>query len=134
MMKISDRAIGQFIGLITLVLGIAIGFYFGQEYHPIQIVQAQAVAPPIPNFTDVNPGMTTGSFGANLILAHEIATDDVVVNGIDLLKFDQNVINYLAAQPTTEKAELQNLVNASRATTIYRIKPPAAAPTPGVKQ
>jgi hypothetical protein len=133
MMKISDRAVGQFIGLITLCLGIAIGFYFGRESNPIQTVQAQAVPAPTPNFTDVTPGATTGSFGANLILAHEIAADDIVVNGIDLLKFDQNVINYLAAQPSTEKAELQNLVNASRATTIYRIKPPATAPTPGAK-
>jgi hypothetical protein len=109
------RAPGKVVTLTTLVIGIAIGFSAGILYRPRQEVQAQAVTAPSPTIQEVFPGMVTGSFGANLILAHEIAADDIVVNGFDLLKMQQNILNYLASRPLAERADIQNLINASRA-------------------
>jgi hypothetical protein len=137
MASLSDRTIGKLATLATLAVGITIGFVCGTLYHPRQEVRAQAVVPPAPNIQDVTPIMTVGSMGTNLILAHEIATDDIVVNGYDLLKLQQGVINYLAARPLAEAADFQNIINASRATTIYRLKsqtPPPVQNQPAVPE
>jgi hypothetical protein len=105
-------------------------------YHPQQEVHAQAVAVPTPNIQEIQPGFTTGTIGANLVMAHEIAADSLVVNGYDLLKMQNNILIYLSNRPSAERADIQNIVNASRASTVYRLKqqqpqlPAPAAATP----
>ena len=125
MANLSDNTVGKITTLATLVLGIAIGFVIGAIYHPRESVRAQAVEPPVQTFQDVTPVLTVPSVGAQLILAHDISADEVVVNGYNLLKLEQGVINYLASRPLAENADFQNIINASRATTIYRFKPQA---------
>jgi hypothetical protein len=114
--------IGSLINLVTLVIGLTVGFLLGNISRTD--VRAQAVSAPVPQIEDVAPTMTVGSLGTNLALAHEVDADKIVVNGIDLLRFDQNVIEYLSRRPGAESADLQNLVNASRATVIHRITAP----------
>ncbi|HEX4309559.1 MAG TPA: hypothetical protein VHZ25_05990 [Acidobacteriaceae bacterium] len=128
MPSLTDKTIGKLATLATLAVGIGIGFVCGTLYHPRQEVRAQAVAPPAPNFKDVTPGITVGSMGTNLLLAHEIAADSLVVNGYDILKLQQGLINYMAARPYAETADFQNIINASRATIVYRYKPPTPPP------
>jgi hypothetical protein len=132
MATINDRTLGKLVSLATLALGLVLGFAGGVMYHPQQQVQAQAVAAPTQNVQEISPGVTTGTFGANLILAHEIATDHLIVNGFDVMLMQQNILNYLASRPSAERADIQNVINASRAPTVYRIKqqtpPPAVVP------
>jgi hypothetical protein len=128
MPSLTDKTIGKLATLATLAVGIAIGFACGTLYHPYQEVRAQAVPPPTPSFTDVTPGITVGSMGTNLLLAHEIAADSLVVNGYDMLKLQQGLINYMASRPLAETADFQNIINSSRATTVYRYKPPTPPP------
>jgi hypothetical protein len=110
---------------------MAIGFAGGSLYHPQQQVQAQMVAPVTPNIQDVTPGVTIGSLGSNLILAHEIAADRLTVNGYDVMLLQQNILSYLGNRPLAERADIQNIVNASRASTVYRIKQPQVPSTGG---
>lgn len=126
--NISDRTIGKVASLATLAVGMTIGFVMGSVYRPQQSVQAQAVIPPTPSVQEVSPGVTTGTFGANLILAHQIATDGLIVNGFDIMKMQSAILEYLATRPLAEQADVQNIVNKSRASTIYRIKQPQQAP------
>jgi hypothetical protein len=139
MNKISDSTLGKIVNMGTLFLGLVLGFAAGAFYYPRLNVEAQVVIPPSPQIKEITPGITTGSLGTNLILAHEIAADSVVVNGYDVMRMEQAILNYLATRPTAEAADIQNIVNASRATTIYRLAPPKATPpatlpTPGKKQ
>jgi|ERR1700678_44393 hypothetical protein len=130
MKNASDKTLGKLANLLTLVIGLGIGFTAGVVYHPRQEVQAQTVQPPAPTVKDVSPVMISPSIGTNLLLAHEIATDSLVVNGYDLLKMQQGIINYLASRPLAENADFLNIINNARSSTAYRIKPPQTAPTP----
>lgn len=124
MKQVSERSIGQLISAGTLALGLCVGFALGSLYHPQQSVEAQAYIPVTPVIKEISPGFATGTLGANLIMAHEIATDSLVINGYDLLKMDKYIIDYLATRPLAERADLQNLINASHADTIYRLPKP----------
>jgi hypothetical protein len=136
MANISDKTLGKLVTLATLLTGLAIGFVGGIMYHPRQDVHAQSVAPS-PNVQEVSPGVTTNTFAANLILAHEVATDRVIINGYDLMKMENAILTYLATRPLAESADIQNIITKSRADTIYKIKqptpPPANPPVPEKK-
>jgi hypothetical protein len=41
---------------------------------------------------------------------------------------NQNLLNYLGSRSFAERADIQNIINASRAATIYRFKQPSVAP------
>jgi len=124
MVNIGEKTIGKIVSLATLSIGIAIGFAAGVLYRPQQEVQAQAIPASSPRIQEVSPGLTTATIGANLVLAHEIATDRVIVNGFDLMKMQQNILNYLATRPLAESADIQNIVNRSQSDVVYKLKPP----------
>ena len=107
---------------------LALGFLIGREVY-IQKVHAQTQ-----NIVPISPGVTTGTFGAGLILAHEIQSDSLVVNGYDLLKINQNTLNYLSTQLGANPAGLQSIITNSKADKLYTVKNPAAPnPTPEKK-
>jgi hypothetical protein len=131
MIRISDKTAGKFATLLTLAIGFAFGLGFGVMWRPEQPVNAQATPPKTQHIEEVSPGVTTGSFGANLILAHEVATDHMVINGYDLMLMQQNILNYLSTRPLAEPADIQNIINASKAETVYQYKAATPAnPTP----
>jgi hypothetical protein len=134
MENISDKTVGKLVSLAILAVGLAVGFAGGVMYRPQQEVQAQASGVQSPNVQEVSPGMTTGTLGVNLLLAHEVAADRIIVNGYDLLKMQSNILGYLASRPSAETADIQNIVRRSQADTIYKIKQPAPAPPPPEKK
>jgi hypothetical protein len=115
------------INLSFLILGFVLG-------HEFYMPKVQAQSPPqtvlgaAPQVVPVSPGVTTGSFGAGLILAHEIQSDSLVVNGYDLLKLHQNTLNYLGTLLGANSVAIQTLIENSKATKLYTIKPPTPAP------
>jgi len=130
---ISDKTLGKLVSLAILGVGLTVGFVGGTMYRPHQDVQAQT-APTPPNVQEVSPGVTTGTFGANLILAHEIATDRVIINGYDIMKMQSNILNYLASRPLAETADIQGIVARSQADTVYRLKQPTPPPSPAPQE
>jgi len=71
--------------------------------------------------------MTGGSVGVYLVLAHHVQSDELVVNGYDLLKLQQGEINLLSR--FVPAAEISNMVNSARATELYTVKAQGSAPT-----
>jgi hypothetical protein len=101
------------IQLLTLFVGIGIGLIIAPQFHSVvnaraetgqsldqAPVPAQAVQPIDPyKPTPVAPSITAPSFGSNLILVHQLEADKAIVNGYDLLKIDEGILNYLESQP-----------------------------------
>ena len=77
------------------------------------------------------PAATVGSFGTNILLAHHIQSDELVVNGYDVMKMNQNILNYMSRQIGANGTDIQSIVINSRADKLYTIKAPTApAPAP----
>jgi hypothetical protein len=62
------------INMAFLVAGIWIG-----QWHT-RVVHAQQ------DFEDIAPNITTGSLGVGKLLAGKIATDELTIQGVDILK------------------------------------------------
>jgi hypothetical protein len=117
--------------MATLIVGLTFGFLIGAQYLGKQNVQAHANANAIPpqRIEEITPGISTATFAANLVMAHQIEADSLVVNGYDMIKMQENLLNYLATRPMAERADIENIVNRSRAEVFYKIKQPTP-PTP----
>ncbi len=106
-------------GLTLLVLALAVGFSFGVWFTATSTVQAQQK----PGVEEISPGLTTGSIGVHTLLAHRIAADSIMVQGIDLINLQENMLNLLRVKGIATLPELQDLVENSKAETILRMKP-----------
>ncbi len=122
-----SNAMATALNLVTLLVGFGMGALLrpniDQAVHAqtTDSVRTQVIEP-------IFPGVTTGTFGARIVLAHEIQSDSLVVNGYDLLQIHQNTLNYLANQIGANKAVLQSIVDNSKAAKLYTIKPPSPSP------
>ena len=121
-MKSRFVLLGSFLNSATLLIGLLTGFFLGTSY------SGRVHAQTAPQLQEITPGITSGSFGAALVLAHEIQSDSLVVNGYDLLKMHQNTLNYLSRQLGANAADLQSVINNSKADKLYTIKPAGTTP------
>jgi hypothetical protein len=143
------NALASAINLTTLLIGIAIGIMLAPHIEkpaqagiaqsqtaapaPATSVPPQAVEPSNSNVEQISPVMTAGSEGIYLILAHHTQTDELVVNGLDMLKLQQGELNLLARIPGVYPWDIQNIVTDARNTHLYQVaapKPPAPVNPP----
>jgi len=128
-MKSRYVVLGSLLNLLTLAIGMFLGLYLSAS-HP-GLVRAQNQ----PEIQPITPVATVGSIGSLLVLAHEVQTDSLVVNGYDVMKLQQGILNYLGTQITANPTGLQAIVEGARAKKLYTVKPPAAAqPSPKEKK
>jgi hypothetical protein len=113
--------LGSLMNLMTLLIGLILGFALGIQHTSVLAQTRQTVTP-------ITPGVTTGTFGAGIVLAHEIQADKIVSNGYDLVKMHQNTLNFLLSRYPLEKTALQAIVDDSKSDVLYTIK--TATPTP----
>jgi hypothetical protein len=125
-------ALASLANLLTLAIGIALGVMLSPHLEkPAHAFSAapQATAPPVttplaatPNGPEqISPTMTVGSIGTYLLLAHHIQSDELVVNGIDVLKLEQGEINLLARTLGINPQDVQNIVNDAKVTHVYQV-------------
>jgi hypothetical protein len=126
-MKSHWYVVGSVANFLTLLVGIAIGFSLSSWHIAGGKVLAQAALQPSQEIEEISPTITFGSAATALLLAHEVAADRVIVNGIDLLKLHENTLNYLASQPLANRAQIERIAAEARATKVYRLKPPPSA-------
>ena len=133
--------LASFANLLTLAIGIAIGLMLAPRVEKTahaQVSNAQSVPPaPTPQSSlgttspeQVQPAISAGSMGAFLLLAHHVQSDELVVNGIDMLKLQQGELNLLATIPGVMPQSIQKIVDDAKNTHLYQVaspKPPAQA-------
>ncbi|MGC2745011.1 MAG: hypothetical protein WA672_17680, partial [Candidatus Angelobacter sp.] len=83
---------------------------------------------------EIQPVFTAGSAGIGILLSNRIESDTLVVNGFDVMKLNEGILNYLATRPTAERADVENIIAKSRAEVFYKIKEPVPAPKPTEKK
>jgi hypothetical protein len=125
--------------LLTLFVGIGIGLLISPQLHSVvnahtESGQAVDQSPaPASDSADsykpkpVAPTITAPSLGANLILVHQLEADKAIVNGYDLLKIDEGIINYLASQPLANQITLHTIASSSRSADIHTIVLPSTS-------
>ncbi len=119
----------SFINLAILGAGIAIGVIVAPHFEVK--VQARTVEqqPAVPAPSSANgpeqmtPGLSTGSMGAYLFLAHHIQSDELVVNGIDMLKLQQGELDLLSAAGVNP-VKIEHVINQARDTHLYQVAAP----------
>jgi hypothetical protein len=121
-------AIGTMLNVATLLIGLACGFYLGTLHSETAHAQAS------PQIEEVTPTIMFGSGGTNLLLAHEVYADRVVVNGFDIMIMNEGIINYLNTRIGAERPDLQRVIDDSRAQKMYRIKTPEQPKPPEKKE
>jgi hypothetical protein len=110
--------------LLTLFVGIGIGVMIAPRFD--HKVNAQT-APTAASTGDESRVITLQSYSsgpalaANVVLAGELQADHATVNGYDLLKIDQNIINYLANLPVSNRSALESIVASSKSKVRYAL-------------
>jgi hypothetical protein len=77
--------------------------------------------------TKVQPQMTAGTVAIFLTLSHHIQSDELVVNGFDMLKLQQNELNLLARFVPVK--DVQAAIEDSRASQLYQVAEAPSTPT-----
>ncbi len=128
------------LNLITLLVGIFVGFALGRSSSAS--VEAQAAPPPIttaaqertqarppapeqpnPNFEEITPVMTAGSAAFGVLLSSRMATDELSVKGVDVIKLIENTLNLMSTKRSVfTSAELQDVINKSKIARPLRMK------------
>jgi hypothetical protein len=111
--------LGSLVTFFTLVIGLLVGFLAGTIY------SSRVHAQDTPPVEEVTPQLTAGSAAFGTLLAGRAAVDNLSVQGLDLLKFDQNVLNLLNSKSLFfTHDEIQGVINNSRAEKILKVKTP----------
>ena len=115
-------ALTTLANLLVLAVGITIGVYLSPHLErPVQAsAEPQAATPASPpteaeqKITAIQPSMTTGTVGFFLVLSHHIQSDELVVNGYDILKLQNEELGLLSH--FVPQVEIQNAVNRGKGT------------------
>ena len=129
MLKYLLKTLGQ---SILLAVGVIIGVLIAPKLERgVQAQQAAAPAQPNgPRIITLQSYSTSGAMGANVLLAHNLQADIAVVNGYDIMKINQQILNYLAQLPSADQRALSAIVANSRAEEIYQLPHQSGPPTP----
>jgi hypothetical protein len=139
------------VNLLTLLVGIAIGVVIAPHVErPVKAADAEGQAP-VTSQTILPPGNLVGksvatetargttlggTAGTYLLLAHHIQSDELVVNGIDLLRLEQGELNLLARTPGVSSGDVQRILTDAIETRVYQFestKSSGAPIEPGTK-
>ena len=139
---IMKYALASLANLITLGVGISIGLILAPHFE--KRVRAEATdfgqspqagtSAPVPTqspqkITPVNPVMTAGSVGVYLVLSHHVQSDELVVNGYDMLKLQNGELQLLSR--FVPASEIQKIVEDSKTNELFTVaQPPQPAANP----
>jgi hypothetical protein len=130
------------VNLLTLLVGVGIGLLLAPHVEkPVQAVGSGSAADggqtanqsSSPEYIN---GVNLGgpAVGTYLLLTHHIQTDELVVNGLDILKLNQGELNLLSRIPGVTAGDMQTVVNDAKNVHLYRFgTDPKAATVPPAK-
>jgi hypothetical protein len=123
------------VNLAILLSGIAIGVFVAPHLertaraNPTEQASTSPVPQTLPTVTTasqlglkvtpIQPTMTAGTIGIYLVLAHHVQSDELVVNGFDLVKLHNAELQLLSR--LIPPADIQKAVNDSKAGEIFTV-------------
>jgi hypothetical protein len=131
-----NYAVGTIVNLTTLAIGLALGYWLAHvqsvyarpEQATSQVQQAtpqqQPAAPQEVQYEEIIPGVTTGSMAVQTFLAHRIATDELMVNGYDVMALDEGIINLLKNKGIANYRDLDAVIERAKVPHPLRMKVP----------
>jgi len=131
--------------LAALLVGIFLGITFAPHLEhkvsaaPPQLptVSTQSPAPAcVPSSTVecVTPIMIISSAGIGTLLTNRIASDQVIVNGYDVLKLENNILNAMVKHKVITPQEAGDIASQSHPDKTLRFQPPQPQPSPAQPQ
>ncbi|MGA8090097.1 MAG: hypothetical protein WCA10_22695 [Terracidiphilus sp.] len=132
------NALASLINLLTLLIGITIGIilapHLERPAHALGAEPQVALSTTPPSGPEqITPQISAGNAAVYLFLAHHIQSDELVVNGIDMLKLQQGEVNLLSRIPGVNPLELQGIVNSAKDTHLYQVAPQPKSQQPPAK-
>jgi hypothetical protein len=127
------NTIGALVILVTLLFGILIGILLAPRIEPRVYAQQHPTAPACVNSADtecLTPIMTVGSAGIGKLVGNQIATDQLSVNGYDILKLQNNMITAMVRGGLITPDAAKALAEASHPDKYLRYQPPQPPPVP----
>jgi hypothetical protein len=142
-------AIISAINLAILLVGIAIGVMVAPH-----IEKTVNASPPVPQaanqaspaeshptsttanashqrITPIQPGISIGSVGSYLVLAHRLQSDEAVVNGFNIMKLHEAELGLLSR--FVPASEINKVVENAKADELYQVGNPPQPETPTTK-
>jgi len=119
------------INLSTLLLGIIIGIALAPKFEGhVSAQQSGVAASCVSNARTecITPVLTVPSAGVGKLLANQIAADQLTVNGYDLLKLNNNILDALVQNHLISVAQAQALVSVSHPDKQLRFQPTVPQP------
>jgi hypothetical protein len=114
------------INLCFLIAGALLSQFVERSW---QLYEAHAQEPvagrpstPSSEYEYVSPGFTIGVAGFNQALAHQIASDQIMVQGVDLMKLHEATLNLLIAKKVATASEVQKVIDDSKVKHPLKIK------------
>jgi hypothetical protein len=120
-LRIMNYTFAALINLVTLLIGIAIGLILAPNVRTVSAQSASCV--PSATVECVTPIMTVGSAGIGKLLSNQISSDQLTVNGYDILKLDNNLFSALVQARVITPAQAQSVVDASHPEKTLRFQP-----------
>ena len=112
------------VRLCIPLVSIAVGFALGIEYSQNSVVSAaEPKQVQNPEVEEIAPIMKVGSAGIGTLLAGRIATDALMVQGLDLIKLHEETLGLLKQKGIATASELNRLVKRSRPEKVLKMKP-----------
>jgi len=130
-MNLRQYICASVINLAFLGMGMAIGF----RHQSTPVYAATALPMPASEYEEITPIMTVGSAGIGTLLANRVAADQVMINGYDVLKLDEGILQLIQRKTSAANSELQSVVDSAKVARPLRAKVSSAsnrqAPTQG---
>jgi hypothetical protein len=126
-----NKTIGALVVLVTLLVGILIGVLLAPRIEPSVYAQQKATAPACIASADtecVTPIMTVGSAGIGKLLSNQITTDQLTVNGYDVLKIQNNMLRALISAGIVSQDAAKAIVEDSHPEKYLKFQPMQPSP------
>jgi hypothetical protein len=126
------------INLVILLVGVVLGVILAPHIEgSASASSAQAAQSPVcvssATVECVIPLMTVGSGAIGKLLSNQISSDQLTVNGYDILKLDNNLLNALISGKVITTAQGQTIAETARPDKILRFQPRPQPPSPPAK-
>jgi hypothetical protein len=118
------------INLCFLLAGILVWQVVSANTWQLHAAHAQdqpasrnASAAPSTDFEYVTPSITYGVGGFNQVIARQVAADEIMAQGVDLLKLHEATLNLLITKKVATVGEVQRVINGAKVERPLRIRP-----------